>query len=152
MRITSQEFIKNLLQANLFLIALDQDNNWFRYHHLFRELLINQLAQRFSQEEIDNMHLKAAQWFNEQDLHDEAIDQYLKAGDALSAAIVVEQQAHLIFEKGDLGGMDSWLNKIPGDICDQRPALLLLHAWNAFGSFHLEKIPPLIEKSGALLR
>jgi ATP/maltotriose-dependent transcriptional regulator MalT len=47
---------KNLLiiclQANLFLIALDHDNNWFRYHHLFQELLITQLTRRFSREEI----------------------------------------------------------------------------------------------------
>jgi LuxR family maltose regulon positive regulatory protein len=148
----SQEFINNLLQANLFLIALDHDNNWFRYHHLFQELLITQLTRRFSREEINTMHLKAAQWFNEQALFDEAINHFLEAGDVQSAAIIVEQQAHRIFGKGGLVRVGSWLSKIPSDICDQRPALLLMQAWNAFGSFHLEMIPPLIEKSGALLR
>ena len=147
----SQEFMKNLLQGNLFLIALDQDNNWFRYHHLFRELLIHQLAQRFSREGINAMHLKAAQWFNEQALFDEAIDHYLAAGDNKSAAKLVENHAQAEFIRG-VFHVERWLNKLPSEIKEQRPTILLVEAWNAYRQLKLEKIPALLAKVELLLK
>jgi LuxR family maltose regulon positive regulatory protein len=67
------EFIARLQKDNLFLIALDTENRWFRYHHLFRQLLQDQLNRHWSPEEIAALHSQANAWFAENDISDDAI-------------------------------------------------------------------------------
>ena len=66
------EFIAKLQKDNLFLIALDMENRWFRYHHLFRQLLQDQLNRHWRPEEIAALHSRAKAWFAENDLIDNA--------------------------------------------------------------------------------
>lgn len=65
------EFIAWLKKENLFLIPLDTENRWFRYHHLFQKLLINQLKRHRSAEEINTLHVRASAWFVENGLIEE---------------------------------------------------------------------------------
>jgi LuxR family maltose regulon positive regulatory protein len=67
------EFIARLQKDNLFLIALDTENQWFRYHHLFRQLLQNQLNRQWRPEEIAALHSRANAWFAENDITDDSI-------------------------------------------------------------------------------
>ena len=67
------EFIARLQKDNLFLMALDSENRWFRYHSLFRQLLQEQLNRHWSPEEIAALHSRANAWFAENDITDDAI-------------------------------------------------------------------------------
>jgi LuxR family maltose regulon positive regulatory protein len=73
------EFIARLQKDNLFLIALDTENRWFRYHHLFQQLLQDQLNQHWPPEEIAALHSRANAWFAENDIIDDAIKHALAA-------------------------------------------------------------------------
>jgi ATP/maltotriose-dependent transcriptional regulator MalT/ActR/RegA family two-component response regulator len=66
------EFIARLRKDNLFLIALDTENRWFRYHHMFRQLLQDQLNRHWRPEEIAALHSRAKAWFAENDISDDA--------------------------------------------------------------------------------
>jgi ATP/maltotriose-dependent transcriptional regulator MalT len=67
------EFIARLQRDNLFLIALDTENRWFRYHHLFRQLLQDQLNRQRRPEEIAALHSRANAWFAENDITNDAV-------------------------------------------------------------------------------
>ena len=67
------DLIKWLKNNNLFLISLDNDGYWYRFHHLFRKLLQKQLVRRYSSEEIDALHARARVWFAENNIIEEAI-------------------------------------------------------------------------------
>ena len=69
------EFIARLQKDNLFLIALDTKNQWFRYHHLFRQLLQDQVNLHWQPEEVAALHSRASAWFAENDLIDDAVQQ-----------------------------------------------------------------------------
>ncbi|MDB4442349.1 response regulator [bacterium] len=73
------EFIAKLQKDNLFLIALDTENRWFRYHHLFRQLLQHQLNQHWRPEEIAALHSRANAWFAQNDIIDDVIKHPLTA-------------------------------------------------------------------------
>jgi LuxR family maltose regulon positive regulatory protein len=71
--INGDEFIARLQKDNLFLIALDTEHRWFRYHHLFQQLLQDQLNRHWSPEEIAALHSRSNAWFAENDISDNAI-------------------------------------------------------------------------------
>jgi len=71
------EFIKWLGNENLFVIPLDPEKRWFRYHHLFQKLLVNQLNRRFRTEEIKALHAQAGAWLAENGIIEEALRHYL---------------------------------------------------------------------------
>jgi len=73
------EFIARLQKDNLFLIALDAENRWFRYHHLFRQLLQDQLNRHWRPEEIAALHSRAKAWFVENDITNDAVEHSLAA-------------------------------------------------------------------------
>ena len=84
------EFIAWLKKENIFVITLDPEKRWFRYHHLFQKLLINQLNRRFSTEEIKALHAQAGAWLAENGAIEEALQHYLAAeehpsGDAVGS-------------------------------------------------------------------
>ena len=80
------KFIKWLKKENLFLIPLDAKNMWFRFHHLFQKLLVNQLKRRSSAEEINALHNQASAWFAENGLIDEALRHAIAAENIPAAA------------------------------------------------------------------
>jgi LuxR family maltose regulon positive regulatory protein len=72
-KMNGDEFIARLQKDNLFLIALDMENRWFRYHHLFRQLLQDQLHRHWSPEEIATLYSRASGWFAENEMVDDAV-------------------------------------------------------------------------------
>jgi LuxR family maltose regulon positive regulatory protein len=83
-----------LKTENLFVIDLDSENRWFRYHQLFQQLLRNQLRRHRPPEYIVMLHERAADWFAGENMFDEAIHHALKAGNAPKAAQLVAGRRH----------------------------------------------------------
>ena len=74
-RLNGAEFIARLKKDNLFLIALDTENRWFRFHHLFRQLLQDRLNRHWCPEQIAALHSRASAWFAENDITNDAVKQ-----------------------------------------------------------------------------
>ena len=115
-------------RANLFLVPLDSERRWYRYHGLFAEYLRIQLAEPDRRE----LHERAAEYLEMRGLGQEAIDHALAAGSVDRAIRLVEHAARPMFEAGELSTLVGWLEALPYDRVAASPELVSLHAWALF--------------------
>jgi len=148
----SQGILEDLQQENLFIIPLDGQRRWFRYHHLFQQLLLGELKKRYSEDEIARLHLKASAWFNQNGLVDEALQHALEAGDNLAAAQLLEENTHALLDEDRWHVLEKWMDRLPDSVIRQRPQLLIAKAWVSFHQFALQAIPPLLELVETILK
>ncbi|MEZ4681474.1 MAG: LuxR C-terminal-related transcriptional regulator [Caldilineaceae bacterium] len=125
----AQATLTALEQANLFVIALDDDRHWYRYHHLFRELLQQRLREQFDDGVLQALHLRAAAWYTAHELTDEAIHHYLAAPAVEQAANLIEEVGYETIGKSNLTRVRLWLEKLPRELVRARPRLVLWQAW-----------------------
>ncbi len=123
----SAELLDQLVRANLFLIPLDEVRTWFRYHHLFAEVLRSVLKQRLPGEVAD-LYARAAEWLAGHGWLAEAIDLDLKAGETDRAADHLAQIVDTLRARGEQHMLDQWLNRLPESSIAARPVLALARA------------------------
>ena len=148
---TGQAFIQFLRENNLFVIPLDTEDRWFRYHHLFGDLLERQLRTQRKPDDVVALNKAAGDWFASQGLITEAIEHALAAGDAEQAAQAVETHRDEAFIADRWFAVHRWLTMLPADIKQQRPKLLLTEAWIANLQHQMERVPLLLQKAEALM-
>ena len=146
-----EAFIEHLVGENLFLVSLDAQKEWFRYHHLFQQFLLSQLEQMVSSNTIAELHLKASQWFERHHLIEEAIDHALQARDLTRAAQIVERHGYAELDQDRWYVIKRWLALIPQEVHHRRPMLVLIHAWVAFFQQQIDELPLIIERVESLL-
>ena len=125
----AQKILERLRRANLFLIPLDQEGVWYRYHHLFQKMLTQTLAQRMSNADIAALHQQASRWLANDGLIEPALHQALAANDVPMAIQLVEQHRLNLLDQFDFYTLERWLALLPKAVTEQRPALLLLRGW-----------------------
>ena len=143
----SQDVIDYLSKAKLFLVPLDEDKQWFRYHHLFADLLKYRLKQLFP-DVINTLHERASKWFEENGFTEEAINHALSAGDVERAADLIEAAAVPTLVNAELTTLRSWAKKIPAGVLNQRAYILICLAWihNMYGEINqVEPVLSLVE-------
>jgi LuxR family maltose regulon positive regulatory protein len=145
------QFIAQVKRENLFLINLDKENQWFRYHHLFRKFLDNQLQRYRSAGEISLLHSQASEWFAENDLIDEAFQHALATGDMNRAAQLVEQNRQAELNADRWYVLENWLSMLPDTVIQQRPALLLAQVWIHYYNHNHPLIGPILDLIESLL-
>ena len=123
------EFIKWLKKENMFLIPLDADNRWFRYHHLFQKLLLNQLQRSIDPEDFNILHNKASDWHAENGLIEEAIKHALAGGDPIKAGQLIIEHGFDLTNNMEWPRLQRWLAMLPDETVDQEPELLVLVSW-----------------------
>ena len=123
------EFIAWLKKENLFLISLDSEKRWFRFHHLFQKLLFNQLKRHFSTAEINALHSRASTWFAENGLIEEALQHALAGGEIPAAMQLVALHGHDLMNDQQFPRIERWLGMFTRDQVEQNPELLILEAW-----------------------
>lgn len=123
----SQEILEYLDRSNLFLIALDDERIWFRYHHLFADLLRARLGQS-QPARVSTLHLLASKWFDQNRFTAEAVQHSLAAGDDERAANLIERYGPARWSAGDPTIL-MLLRHLPSDILNKRPRLGLYQAW-----------------------
>jgi LuxR family maltose regulon positive regulatory protein len=123
----AQEILEYLDRSNLFLIALDDERTWFRYHHLFADLLRARLRQS-QPARVTTLHLLASDWFDQNGFTAEAIQHSLAAADHERAANLIEQYGPVRWSAGDPAIL-MLLRHLPSDILNKRPRLGLYQAW-----------------------
>src|SRR5215203_6324473 len=122
-----QVTLERLERENLFVVPLDDERRWYRYHHLFADVLHGLLKQERS-EEVKEPHLRAAAWYERSGWTSEAVEHALIAGDAEWAAQLVEHNAQTLFQRSEGATVDRWLTALPAGLVRARPRLSLARA------------------------
>ncbi|GAB4343881.1 MAG: LuxR C-terminal-related transcriptional regulator [Candidatus Abyssubacteria bacterium] len=145
-KLNTWNFISFLQKENLFIIQLDAENHWFRFHHSFQQLLQNQLRRYRNPEEIATLHSRASAWLAENGLVEEAIRHALKAGDMASATKIVGRNRQAILDEDKWHSLDKWLAIMPAEVKQGNVELLLAQAWISLYHFDFQAIAAILEK------
>jgi len=140
-----------LEHSNLLLVPLDERQGWYRFHHLFQQLLQQCLQARISQEDIAMLHRRASAWYAEQGLIEEAIQHALAAGDGSGATKLVEAHLHWTFEQEQWVQLERWMRLLPEELIQSSPALLAARAWIMQARGQLIDFPRLLKTAEGLL-
>ena len=146
-----QFLLEHLERMNLFLMRLDDPEGWYRYHHLFRQLLQHELRARVSREAVAALHRTASAWLARHGFIEEAIRHALTAEDIVGAAELVEAQVHPLMNQEHWRLLERYLSLLPADLVEQRPGLLVARAYIHSFISRLAAIPPLLQQAEALL-
>jgi LuxR family maltose regulon positive regulatory protein len=124
----SQVLLQKLEQANLFIVPLDDKAEWYRYHHLFVEVLRARLQQA-QPDLIPALHHRASIWFEEKGLWVEAVNHALSGIDYERAARLIEKIGMRAALQGQALAVFGWLNALPEAVLHANPRLCVLYAW-----------------------
>jgi len=124
-----REMLREIYRRNLFLIPLSEDREWFRYHHLFKDLLLGRFHQESALEEVAGLHGRASRWFAEAGYLEEALQHAVAAGEMQTAVGLVATNRHGLLNQERFLRLDQWSRKFPQEVTDQSPDLLLTRAW-----------------------
>ncbi len=143
-RSDSQAMLEQIERAGLFLVPLDEVRGWWRYHHLFADLLRARMEQ--DADRTVALHRAAAAWYEQVGLADESIHHTLAAGDKLSAARLIEAHFDTVFNlRGEEATIQRWLPALPAHLVRSRPRLLLAQAQMAAMRGDVDTMAPLID-------
>jgi LuxR family maltose regulon positive regulatory protein len=144
-RTDGQAMLEEIERANLFLIPMDEVRGWWRYHHLFADLLRARLQQE-RPESVARLHRNAATWHIDHGLADDAVRHLLAAGDAPGAADVIERYVDdFLLARGEGGTVRNWLEALPEDTVQSRPSLMIAQATVALQGGDLATVTGLLD-------
>jgi LuxR family maltose regulon positive regulatory protein/serine/threonine-protein kinase PknK len=123
-----QALLEELERRDLFLRPLDDNREWFRYHHLFAVYLRRRL-ERDQAENVVTLHRTASAWFADHGLLNEAVTHALAASDDTGAVDLVERQAMHLVEHSRMATLLGLVNKLPNNLLPNRPTLQIAVAW-----------------------
>jgi len=124
----SARILAEVERANLFLVPLDEHREWFRYHHLFGELLRDELRRQASDSEPE-LHRRAREWFASAGFLDEAIEHAIAGGDLDTAATLVATHWVAYVNAGRLATLTGWLEAFPRDVVRADARLCIVETW-----------------------
>jgi LuxR family transcriptional regulator, maltose regulon positive regulatory protein len=142
-RAGSGAMLAGIERAGLFLVPLDEVRGWWRYHHLFADLLRARL-QAEQPGRIQELHRAAAAWCEEHDLADDAVRHALAAGENAWAARLVEQHVEVLLGRSEGVTLRRWLSALPEQAVRDRPRLCLAQAYAAAQGFRTEALETLL--------
>jgi LuxR family maltose regulon positive regulatory protein len=124
---SSQQVLEYLEHANLFIVPLDNERQWYRYHRLFADLLRQRLHQA-QPDLVPTLHHRASTWHEQNGLMATAIDHALSAGDLERAARLIEQTAEATLMRSEIATFLSWMEMLPDELVRARPLLCVFHS------------------------
>jgi LuxR family maltose regulon positive regulatory protein len=137
------QFLEQARSANLFLVPLDEQRIWYRYHHLFKSFLQQRLhyySSPITSEEIQHIHQRAFRWLEQHGQIEEAIPHALAANNYEVAAQFIERLAYPLFARGEAGTLLHWIQRLPDEILPTYPRLKLLQGWGFLFLGQVERV------------
>ena len=125
----SRSILNYLEHSNLFTIPLDEQHNWYRYHHLFADLLSKRLLESLSSIEIQNLHSRASHWLARNNLTDEAIRHAVLGKDFDLAASLIEPVARTMMFSGQVNILKNWIDALPETCLQSHLHLKIYLTW-----------------------
>jgi LuxR family maltose regulon positive regulatory protein len=129
-----QDTLELLDSVNLFIIPLDDERHWYRYHPLFRDLLRHYLKQEVSNQTLILLHGRACAWLAQHDLKAEALPHAIAGQDLDCAANLIEASAAGPILRGKVETLNAWLDELPSHLIQTRPLLSVIRAW----TYHMD--------------
>jgi LuxR family maltose regulon positive regulatory protein len=133
-----QEILEQLETANLFIVPLDNERGWYRYHQLFTGFLQHQLK-RHQPQRLFDLHSQASEWFEENGLTGEAVSHALAAGQVERAADLVGANAIDALMRGEVYTVTNWLNNLPEELVQSRPKLGIARSLQLIATGQIEE-------------
>jgi LuxR family maltose regulon positive regulatory protein len=124
----SKDILRYLEETNLFLIPLDEQREWYRFHHLFLDYLRIDLEEQSQR----SLHAKASQWFLTHELYSEAVKHAILSGDDDQVIHAIAQAAPLAIEQATFTSLFSWFDALPDSIVRQNGLLSLYKSFALF--------------------
>jgi LuxR family maltose regulon positive regulatory protein len=125
--VDGQAMLESLERMNLFVIPLDDERRWYRYHHLFADVIRKRLEQHYP-DALPELHARASQWFEKHGLLPEAIRHSLTCGDQERAIQLIEQNAPALIMSGELNALSNWIKAVETRF-QTRPWFHIIKAW-----------------------
>jgi len=145
-----QAVLERLERAGLFLVHLDVENRWYRYHHLFADVL-RKLLEQAEPELVPELHRRASAWFAGAGLVPEAIAHALVGMDYPQAAVLLESIGMETLGRGEVTTLSNWLASVPPDVLYARPRLCIYYACALMSAGRFESVEPLLEAADRVL-
>ncbi len=146
----SQQMLNSLEQTNLFLIPLDDERSWYRYHHLFGDLLKQQLRLQLGELESD-LHHRASLWLAKNGFKNEAVDHAFASQNFIRAAQLIEEIAGIYWDHARESRLLRWFRKLPDELINSNPKLCIFYARELFKSGFPDKAETMLETADQLL-
>jgi LuxR family transcriptional regulator, maltose regulon positive regulatory protein len=153
-----KEMLIQLEHANLFIIPLDNERKWYRYHHLFRDLLRQRLIQNKGLQSddkvisINELHVRASEWYEQNNFEIEAFNHAAAANDIERAERLIEGKGMSLQFCGALNPILNWLKSLPKETLDARPSLWTTYASVVLGTGHTAEIENILQSGEAALK
>ncbi len=144
------EMLTALERANLFVIPLDDQRQWYRYHHLFADVLRVRLLAHGA-EHSNALHRRARAWFEANGFADDAVDHAIAGNDFDSAARVIESMIPSVRQSRQDATLLAWLARLPPQSLAARPVLRVFSAWSSLLSGDIAAVEPQLTAAEALL-
>jgi LuxR family maltose regulon positive regulatory protein len=137
--VSGQVTLEFLERANLFVIPLDHERRWYRYHHLFADVLRMRLMAEQS-DQVSILHRRASEWYEQNGSTVDAIRHALAAEDFERAANLIERSVPEMRRSRQEATLLAWLKVLPDEIVHSRPVLSVAYAWALLASGELERV------------
>jgi LuxR family maltose regulon positive regulatory protein len=147
-----QSVLTTLYRANLFLVPLDNEQQWYRYHHLFADLLAFRLKQALPASAIQDLHCRASAWLAQNNLLDEAIHHALAGKDREQAIALMERVARTMMFTGRVNDLRNWLDALPEESFETHIFLKIYRTWIDLLQGKMDLSEPALLKMETLLR
>ena len=142
------EMLADVERENLFVIALDSTRRWYRYHHLFGDLLRHDL-EAAEPGVVTELHARAASWFADQGMAADAIHHAVSAGDTGMAAELVATNWSSAFNRGRHITVARWLAQLPAEAISADSRLWLASVWTSMDRGRIDEVEPLLADDAA---
>jgi LuxR family maltose regulon positive regulatory protein len=144
------QVLDELHRANLFVVPLDSKGEWYRYHHLFADLLRHQLQQS-EPELVPTLHRRAAAWYRAEGMIHEAIEHATVAGDFALAVELITTHWYEFLQRGRVETVAGWIDALPPHSVAEEPDLCLTKAWIGINMGRLDQVDRWVATSEALV-
>jgi LuxR family maltose regulon positive regulatory protein len=143
---STQEILEYLDSTNLFVLSLDEERCWYRYHNLFADLLRSRLFETQA-DEVSELHRRASEWFEGQGLVAEAVNHAIAADDFDRIAQLVSGHALSMVYHGELKTILDWLNALPVEVVNSRPWLCVAYAWGVVSAGKVDEAEQMLHRA-----
>ena len=149
--VSGQTTIEYLERSNLFIVALDNERHWYRYHHLFGDLLRKRLKQKLTPEGISELHIHASEWYENNGQILDAFKHAAAAKDIERAERLMELKEMPLHLPGVPTTILNWLESLPTSVLNSKPSLWWKQASMMLNNYHIIGVEEKLQATEAAL-
>lgn len=148
----SEDIIVHLIRNNLFIIPLDHERKWFRYHHLFGDLLRQRLQKQTTTEEQQQLNLRASIWYEQSGYEVDAFQHAVQAHDINRAIALIISDTVPLYFRGAAQPVLRWLETLSAEIFAEHPALYVMYGWVLMATYQNAQVEQKLQLAESILK